>query len=41
MKDKKKFEILLKAIEKVYTKNPGMQILIDESVLHICKEEGV
>ena len=36
MKDKKRTEILLKGIERVYSKNPGIQTLI-----HICKEEGV
>ena len=41
MKDKKRVEILLKVIERVYSKNPGMQTLIDESVIDICKEEGV
>ena len=41
MKHKKKIEILLKAIERVYTKNPGMQTLIDELMIDICKEEGV
>ena len=41
MKDKKRIEILLKVIERVYSKNPGMQTLIDESVIDICKEEGV
>ena len=38
MKDKKKIEILLKVIERVYTKNPGTQNLIDESMIDICKE---
>ena len=37
MKDKKKIEILLKVIERVYTKNPGMQNLIDESMIDIFK----
>ena len=41
MKHKKKIEILLKVIERVYTKNPGMQTLIDELMIGICKEEGV
>ena len=40
MKDKKKVESK-KVIERVYTKNPGMQKLIDESVKDICKEKGV
>ena len=34
-------EILLKVIERVHTKNPGMQKLIDESMIDICKEESV
>ena len=38
MKDKR---ILLKVIERVYSKNPGIQILIDESMIDICREEGV
>ena len=41
MKDKLKNEILLKVIEGVYTKTPGMQKLLDESMIDICKEEGV
>ena len=40
MKDKKKIEILSKVIERVYNKNPGIQKLIYESMLDICKEEG-
>ena len=36
MKDKKGIEILLKAIKRAYSKNPGIQALID-----IRKEEGV
>ena len=34
MKNKKKVEILLKTIETVYTKNPGMQKLINESMVY-------
>ena len=41
MKDRKKIEILLKVIARVYTKSPGMQKLIDRSMKDICKEEGV
>ena len=41
MKDKKNIEILLKVTERVYTKNLGMQKLIDESMIDVCKEEGV
>ena len=40
MKDKKRIEILLKVIERIYSKSPGMQTLIDESMIDICKEEG-
>ena len=41
MKVKKRIEILLKVIERVYSENPGIQTLIDESIINICKEEGV
>ena len=41
MKDKKKIKILLKSIERVYSKNPGIQALIDESIIDVCKVEGV
>ena len=41
MEDKKRTEILLKVIERVCNKNPGMQTLVDESVMDICKDEGV
>ena len=41
MKDRKKIEILLKVIARVYTKSPGMQKMIDRSMKDICKEEGV
>ena len=41
MKHKKKIEILLLVIDRVYTKNPGMQTLIDELMIGISKEEGV
>ena len=37
MKDKKRIEILLKVIERVYSENPE-KILIDESMIDICKE---
>ena len=39
MKEKKKTEILLKVTERFYTKNPGMQKLIDESMIDICKKK--
>ena len=35
----KKVEILLKVIERVYTKNPAIQKLIDKSIIDICKED--
>ena len=41
MKDKKKVEILLKAIQRVCTKNPGMQKLIDKQMIDICQKEGM
>ena len=41
MKDKKKIKILLKSIERVYSKNPRIQALIDESIIDVCKVEGV
>ena len=39
MKDEKRIEILLKVIERVYGKNPGIQTLLEESVIDVCKEE--
>ena len=27
-------------MERVYCKNPGIQTLIDESMIHICQDEG-
>ena len=41
MKEKTKIEILVKVIEKFYTKNPEMQKLIEKSMIDICKEESV
>ena len=41
MKYKKRIEILLKIIARVYTKNPGIQKVIDKLVIDIWKEEGV
>ena len=37
MKDKQRIKILLKIIERFYCKNPGMQTLIDESRIDICR----
>ena len=41
MKDKKRIEIPLKVIERIYSKSPGMQTLIEESMIDICKEKSV
>ena len=41
MKDKKKLEVLLKVIQRVYDKNPGIQEVIDPSMMEVCAEEGV
>ena len=41
MKDKKRTEILLKFIKKVYNENPDLQKLIDVSMVEVCAEEGV
>ena len=35
----KRIEIMLKKIERIYGKFPGMQALIDESMIGICKGE--
>ena len=40
-KDKKRIDILLKIVERSYSKSPGMQTLTDESMIDICKGEGV
>ena len=41
MKDKKKHEILLKVIQRIFDKNPETQELIDASMMEVCAEEGV
>ena len=41
MKDKKKLEVLLKVIQRVYDKNPGIQEVIGASMIEVCAEEGV
>ena len=41
MKDKKTLEVLLKVIQRVYDKNPGMQKVIDALMKEVCAEEGV
>ena len=37
----KKTEVLLKVIQRVYDKNPGMQKVIDALMKEVCAEEGV
>ena len=41
MNDKKKLEVLLKVIKRIYDKNPGTQEMIDASIIEVCAEEGV
>ena len=41
MKDKKKLDVLLKVIKRIYDKDPGMQEMIDASMMEVCAEEGV
>ena len=41
MKDKKRIEIHLKVIERIYNKNTGIQKLMHKSMIDVCKEEGV
>lgn len=42
VKDKKKrIKVLLKVIESIYDKNPGMQDEIDASMVEVAPEEGV
>ena len=38
LKDKKRIEILLKVIKRIYDKNPEMQKSIDSSMIAVCKE---
>lgn len=38
MKNKKRIEILLKVIKKVYYQNPDIQKLIDASMVEVCVE---
>ena len=40
MKDKKKFEILLKAINRIYNENCEFHELIDAIIIDVCTEEG-
>ena len=41
MKDKKKFEVLLKVLQNFFNENPKMQEVIDVSMVEIRAEEGV
>ena len=41
MKDKKKLEVLLKVIKRIYDKNPGLQEMMDVSIVEVCAEEGI
>ena len=41
VKDKKRIEVSLKVIERIHSKNPEIQKLIDESMIDVCKEEIV
>ena len=41
MKDKKKLDVLLKVIQRIYDKNTEMQEVIDAMMLEVCTEEGV
>ena len=41
MKGKKKLEVLLKVIKRIFDKNPGMQHTIDALMTKACTEEGV
>ena len=41
MNEKKKLEVLLQVIKKIYDKNLGMQEVIDASMIEACAEEGV
>ena len=41
MKNKKTLEVLVKVIQRVYDKNPGMQKVIDALMKEVCAEEGV
>ena len=41
MKDNKKLEGLLKVIQKIYDKNPGMQGVISASMIEVCSQGGL
>ena len=39
MKDRNNLEVLLKVIKRIYDKNPGMQEMLDASMVEVCAEE--
>ena len=41
MKDKKKFEVLLKVLQNFFNENPKIQEVTDVSMVEIRAEEGV
>ena len=41
MKDKKRIEILLKVIERIYSENPAIRESLDSFMVGVCAEEGV
>ena len=41
MKDKKKIEVLLRIIKRIYDQNPEMQEAIDVLIVEVCTEEDV
>ena len=41
MKDKKKLDVLLQVIKRIYDKNPEMQEMIGALMMEVCAEEGV
>ena len=41
MKDKKRFEILLKVINRIYNENCEIHEVIDASIIDVCTEESV
>ena len=41
MKNKKKLEVLLKVIQRIYDKNPGMQEMIGVSMKDVSADEAI
>ena len=41
VKNKKKLEVLLKVIQRIYDKNPGMQEMTGASMKDVSADEGV